>query len=677
MAARNNLNCYVCDRALPRQQMARFDGAEHEHRREIAITRRDAEGRIPLPVTDLTRLCLNCNRSILDEIAILEENPDCLRLNILRQTRNATCLFCNADANLHRLTVECRVDVFVQRNIFIPDLVKSCRHHLDNRGFILPQLMIGLQFVNRPYLVAGSQIRLFLDGLRTAVINKNVFEHENNFDDDDFKCISPITKPQFQDLLTFCGPVNVWGHPRNVTRKDLLTFLCKLRQGLSDNFLKVIFSYDSEQSVNLAITKVRRSLMERFVPLNIGFNAITRENYIGQHVTDFANLLYNPEPNNRKAIACIDGTYLRVEKSTNFRAQRQSYSTQKGYNLLKPDLIVAPNGYILDIQGPYFSDAQNNDARILQNEFELNVRGMREWFRDGDIVIVDRGYRDARPLLEGLGITCKMPSLLPQGQRQLSTHEANQSRLVTKTRWVVEARNGHLKSVFKFFQNTIRIPHVPNLGEFLRIAGAIINKYHPLIYMEEADENLARELLQRATRPNVIQQRVDDENLRGRGGQWVRLSHEHILDFPVLDFNYLRDLTVGTYQIKLAPSYVQDKLQRGDQEEFQIDVRFNDPTLIRVRVYSRYRNATKHQLWISYIQNNANEDDAENVGEPITGYYCTCQAGARTLGTCSHVCSVLFYLGYARHHLVKYPSTSLLESVQDAANRPPQRNLNE
>jgi len=50
--------------------------------------------------------------------------------------------------------------------------------------------------------------------------------------------------------------------------------------------------------------------MSCFVPHNIGLNAITREQYIERHVTDFANELYNPNPNVRVAIAYIDGTYV-------------------------------------------------------------------------------------------------------------------------------------------------------------------------------------------------------------------------------------------------------------------------------------------------------------------------------------------------------------------------------
>lgn len=56
------------------------------------------------------------------------------------------------------------------------------------------------------------------------------------------------------------------------------------------------------------------------------------------------------------------------------------------------------------------SDSPNNDAAMLQNKLE-NSMGLREWLNDGDIVIVDRGYRDVLPFLDNLGIEYKMPAL--------------------------------------------------------------------------------------------------------------------------------------------------------------------------------------------------------------------------------------------------------------------------
>lgn len=48
----------------------------------------------------------------------------------------------------------------------------------------------------------------------------------------------------------------------------------------------------------------------------------------------------------------------------------------KGRHLIKPALVVAPDGYILDIHGPYFSDSRNNDASMLQNE--MDTAGLRK-----------------------------------------------------------------------------------------------------------------------------------------------------------------------------------------------------------------------------------------------------------------------------------------------------------
>lgn len=184
-------------------------------------------------------------------------------------------------------------------------------------------------------------------------------------------------------------------------------------------------------------------------------------------------------------------------------------------------MFVAPDGYILDIQGPYFSNASNNDAKILLSEFQRDIDGMRQWFQEGDIFVIDRGYRDATETLQRMGSKVQMPSLLTNGRIQLTTQEANDSRIVTKTRWIVEARNGHLKSIFKFFKKIIGAQHVFNLKHFLLIAGAIINKHFDPIQMQDTTVELAERMLQKARDVNVVQARVDTENLRHKRGTWI------------------------------------------------------------------------------------------------------------------------------------------------------------
>lgn len=103
----------------------------------------------------------------------------------------------------------------------------------------------------------------------------------------------------------------------------------------------------------------------------------------------------------------------------------------------------------------------------------------------------------------------------------------------------------------------------------------------------------------------VVQALVEVEILHTKNVyRWVCLNSDQLFDFPVLTLDFLKDLTVGIYQIKLAPFYVQDKLQRDEEEKFQLEMlrdvnRLPHPELLRVRVFSRFRNAAKYQLWIS------------------------------------------------------------------------------
>lgn len=409
MAYSNRTECFICNVRLAPGRMQLLRGEENEFKREIAISRRDMQGYPPIPVTNQTRICLNCNKSVLNEITHIELDPACIRLNVLTQTTNNSCMICNSVVNIRRISNECRVDIFISRNIYVPENVRSCPDHLDDKGFLLRVLLPGLRFITRPYTIKGPELQILLQQLRDIVTDTQTYEDENSFTDADFQCIAPVTKNQFQELFEFCDPVREETFFRYISKKDLLLFLCKLKQGLSGEFLKVIFRYSSRQAVSQAIARVRKSLMGRFVPHNIGLRSITRNDFIAAPVTQFANTLYNPEPNISRAIVCIDGTYSHITKSSNFRILRLFYCVHKERHLVKPALIVAPDGFILEIQGPYFSDSHNNDAEMLRHEFEDDRNLLRKWFQEGDIFILDRGYLDITLLLDNIGIHNEMP----------------------------------------------------------------------------------------------------------------------------------------------------------------------------------------------------------------------------------------------------------------------------
>ncbi|KAJ8673315.1 hypothetical protein QAD02_004577 [Eretmocerus hayati] len=663
------MRCFACNLRFNHALLRRMEGDNNEEKRQIAIERRSMRDFPVIQLNANSRLCLNCDRSITQEMEMMQLDPNRLRLNVVIQAGNRSCIVCNGVEDIHELSLACRVNVYIRRNIFIPRGVRICAHHLDRNGFLLRNLLLDLRYINRPYDIQGVQMLAFLEGLRERASEARCLD-DTDLNDEEFECISPISKLQFEDLYAYCDPVIQNGKTRHISRRDLLTFPSKMKHDLSDSFLRVIYAYPSRQTVSSVIDYVRRSLAQRFAAENIGLESITREDYIARHVTEYSNILYNPNPDEPVAIMIADATYAYLQKSSNFQVLRQSFSLHKHRHLLKPIVIVAPDGRILCILGPYFSDSRNNDAQVLIDQFNRDVDSLAVWMQRGDIILADRAYRDLRAfLMRLLGIDVQMPAFLQRGQNQLSTEDANESRKITRSRWVVESRNGHFRSVFKFLAGTINMMHAVHLNDFYRITGAILNRYRPPLLMEGATAEAAREVLRRAQLPNAVLATVEEQNLRRRNGQWRRLQQRDFPDFPVLDLPYLRDLTVGVYQVRLAPSYVQDKVHRDNNEEYQVDEHINEQGFIRIRVYSRFRNATIHQTFIRYRSTDENVADAE-LEDPLAGYYCTCQAGAKTLGCCAHVASVLWFLGHARHQQnVRYPPDSLLHATLDAANR--------
>ena len=189
-----------------------------------------------------------------------------------------------------------------------------------------------------------------------------------------------------------------------------------------------------------------------------------------------------------------------------------------------------------------------------------------------------------------------MPTYLPKGNKQHTAEEANASRLVTKTRWIVEARNGHIKLKYKFFRDTIPMMLAAHLGDFFRIGCTILNAFSPPIIMRTANSALATHMLELAKQPNVVQAKIEADSLERSGNtNWIPMTAEgHLPGFPVLTEDYLRDLTVGVYQIKLATSYVQDKVQQDSQHT--IDILLEEPGLLRARIYSTFTSSAKYYL---------------------------------------------------------------------------------
>ena len=142
-----------------------------------------------------------------------------------------------------------------------------------------------------------------------------------------------------------------------------------------------------------------------------------------------------------------------------------------------------------------------------------------EWLQEEDVTVLDRGFRDASDAFENIGIDCKMPAYLSKGLSQHPTEEANQSRLVAKVRWVVEAYHRRLKKC-KFFYNVIENHHIPHMQKFVKITSAAMNAYLPPLSRDKTgDLEEATLMMQSACQANNgLKERVQEGALSSRGG---------------------------------------------------------------------------------------------------------------------------------------------------------------
>ena len=199
-------------------------------------------------------------------------------------------------------------------------------------------------------------------------------------------------------------------------------------------------------------------------------------------------------------------------------------------------------------------------------------------------------------------------------------------------RWVAEAANARIKC-WRYLDHILPTSQIPYIGDFVRIVCAASNKYLPPINAtKDTEENqfTASRMLERLSKTNELQSLVEEHKWDRRSvTKWNGVDDCDMNDFPKLDDITLRLLALGTYQLKLSTSYIQEYIGRDcDIQLFQ-----ESEGLLRVKLPSRHISFKSYYVWIQY--------DSDH----IQAWYCKCRAGARTVGTCSHVPAILWYLG--------------------------------
>lgn len=416
----------------------------------------------------------------------------------------------------------------------------------------------------------------------------------------------------------------------------------------SDESIAIDFGI-SRRSVARKLKNVRQILMDDFVPNTVNFTR-SREDLLS-HTSVLSKSLLSPN-NADAAVVIWDGTYIYLEKSAQHAFQKNSYCSHKKRNYIKPMMIVATDGTIIAVLGPF--KATKNDASIA-TEILSQGHPALENLGTCDVVVLDRGFRDSVREFQSRGLIVKTPACQPLG-KQLSVLEANQTRLVTKVRYDVERINGMVKSTFKIFAEVWESLSVPHLMDDLQIVAGLLNEF--FIKSNENKEmslQLANEMLLRVPMENKLAKIINGRSSKfifSKDNRTVLLENDI---FPPLSMIDLRNIAFGEYQIIQSKIYAWDHI-KANNNLFEVEIfrdeinekhfpeySDEDPSLIMLNINSRFISG---KVWRALILFSRIKSGKESILE----YCCSCKVGQRTVGCCSHVMTALYYLGFAQYN---------------------------
>ncbi|XP_063898807.1 uncharacterized protein LOC135119097 [Helicoverpa armigera] len=588
-------SCINCGRSVRR---IRSHSIRTDTDRESRIRNVIMEWIQPREVSSLSRICHPCwHRADRAAIHFVQESASTSSASTTESeiilpsyTRAANtercCIFpdCHEPERMH-IPTSIRVRLLCDLSFYVPQNCRICNFHLTNRTWD------SLIVENGNHTFTAAFIEDLLSLLKNQIGNNIDFENIEDSDDHLVYYWLGMSKHQFRRILEEVPRLN--NSHRGAT--GLAAYLTKLRTGDSDQRLSTLFKVP-RSTLERLMNNARELLTQDFVPQNLGLQHVTREN-IAQRNLIIPNGLFG-STNQVKPIVIMDGTYVYIQKSSNYKYQKQTYSLHKFRNLMKPFIITCCDGYILDVMGPY--PATTSDAEILKNEFSSHDAPMRRFFEPGDVFILDRGFRDAIPLLTECGYSVKVPASLEEGESQLSTIDANNSRKVTICRWVVEVINGVFKQTFKLFRQEFFNRASTHMMQDFAVGAALINRFHPRILDRPDAAQILSIINERMYIHNTLADYINLYHLNRRRAQFVNITvgSDNLNDFPRLTMDDLILIACGTYQIKQARSYYGEHIRANGMYSIEIcrEQNSNLPSellnencwLLRAKIQSRH-----------------------------------------------------------------------------------------
>jgi hypothetical protein len=143
------------------------------------------------------------------------------------------------------------------------------------------------------------------------------FDNPRDLTDDEYRLLTSLSRDDFNALVDIISSSSIRNSSNRSIRTAVGLYLCKLRLGLSNRFLACMFQLPDKRTVSRIIDSARQAISKSFVPNNLGFEHITRQDVIDHHTTTIARELMCGG-GSETAILVFDGTYIYIQVETSF-----------------------------------------------------------------------------------------------------------------------------------------------------------------------------------------------------------------------------------------------------------------------------------------------------------------------------------------------------------------------
>lgn len=259
-----------------------------------------------------------------------------------------------------------------------------------------------------------------------------------------------------------------------------------------------------------------------------------------------------------------------------------------------------------------------------------NDLALRRMLIEGDVLIFDRGFRDViGHIKHEYKLETMMPHLLGNDKRQFSAKEANESRLCTKLRWVVEVVNGVLKNCFRALDNRVQNKSLTHYLDDIRIAGALINKFHKRYVSDQlCSKEMAEIMGKRVNTANDLMTKVKTTYSKIQKDFKPINSKDDLNDFPSLSLDVLvHKIAFGTYQMRNSLSYLAEHFNENGGK-FEASVYYDIKSSLKIitaRIQSRHSSSknpnNKYKVYVSYAPKNQSVENSSDGSELIKGSF--------------------------------------------------------